>query len=199
MVTERETESELTPEPERAENAVSDQVWLDRSLVAATAFLEWLSRPRVRLTVTGVVLLTTGGLVVTSSVWTLPLVIAGVLMVVIAWIGRRVDGRVAVQWGEAGTELEFRARIKAPEPVRAAQASSSARELARAVERESDGQEIIEGEAHTVEIDLAELKALISAAELTEAGTAPTDAAARATRNLRVAHGGGARSSDAAR
>jgi hypothetical protein len=175
--------------------------WREHLAGAGISFLGWLSRPRVRLTVTGVILLLVGGLFVTNSVWTLPLVIAGVLMVVVAWIGGRLDGRFAVQWGEAGTQLEFRASIKAAEPPRAAlpqTSSSPSRALVHALEREPRDAEIIEGEAHTVEIDVAELKALIAAAELTEAEPAHTEAAARATRNLRVAHGG-ARSSDTSR
>src|SRR5258707_725998 len=45
-----------------------------------------LKRPRVRLAAVGVLVLA-AGLVVTSSVWTLPLVIVGGVMVLIAWIG----------------------------------------------------------------------------------------------------------------
>ena len=172
---------------------------LDHLWMAATRFFDWLSRPRVRLTVTGVVLLLVGGLLVTSSVWTLPLVIAGVLMVVIAWIGGRLDGRFAVEWGGAGTQLEFRARIKAAEPVPAVllERASTEDEASRARVPAPDDAEVIEGEAHTVEIDVGELKALIAAAEATEAEIARSDATVHVTRSLRVAHGGG-RASDAA-
>ena len=74
-------------------------------------------RPRVRLTLTGAVLLLVGLLIATNTVWTLPLVIVGALMVAVAWIGHRLEGRFAVEWGEAGTQLAFNATIKAPQPT----------------------------------------------------------------------------------
>jgi hypothetical protein len=146
---------------------------------------EWLSRPRVRLTITGVILLLSGGLLVNSSVWTLPLVIVGALMVVIAWIGPRLDGRFAVEWGETGTQLEFRARIRAAEPAQPALAktSSNRNQLVRSPEPESEPEpeqaQIIDGEAHTVEIEVAELEALIAAVESKKAETAQADASRR--------------------
>jgi hypothetical protein len=157
-----------------------------------TLFYEWLSRPSVRLTVTGVTLLLIGGLMMANSVWTLPLVIVGAVMVAIAWIGRRLDGRFAVEWGTTGTQLEFRAKITAPQRAQPTPTltSSSSQALVRAPQLESDDPEVLDGEAHTVEIDVAELKALIAAAETAEAETAPADIAPEAattTRNLRVA------------
>jgi hypothetical protein len=119
----------------------------------------------------GVSLLLIGGLVMASSVWTLPFVVVGALMVVVAWVGRRLDGRFAIEWGEAGTQLEFRARIRAPEPAAAlpARASSATNPLPRAGEPERD--EVIDGQAHTVEIEVAELEALIAAVETRKART----------------------------
>jgi hypothetical protein len=149
----------------------------------------------VRLTVTGVILLVVGGLLVTSSVWTLPLVIAGALMVVVAWVGGRLDGRFAIEWGEAGTQVEFRAEIKPAQSARPALARDG---VARALAEEPEDADVVDGEAHTVEIEVAELRALIAAAETAETATPEADAAARATRNLRVANGGG-RASEPAR
>ena len=119
----------------------------------------------MRLCVVGLVLLLLGALVFTSSMWTLPLIIVGAVMVLIAWIGSRLDGRFAVEWGEAGTQLELRAQIKAPKPERPA----LARTVPVASGFEPEDAEVVEGEAHTVEIDVAELKALIAAAETAEA------------------------------
>ncbi len=166
--------------------------WPDELRATAALFYAWLSRPRVRLTVTGVILLLIGGLLTTNSVWTLPLVIAGALMVMVAWIGGRLDGRLAVQWGAAGTQLEFRTQIKAAQPTRAAATltSSSPHTTTRTPEPEPTDAEIIEGEAHTVEIDVAELRALIAAVQTTEAAMAHAQASGQATRNLRVAYGG---------
>jgi hypothetical protein len=172
--------------------------WPERLLTAWQWFYEWLSRPRVRLTVTGVILLLIGGLVMASSVWTLPLVIVGALMVVIAWIGSRLDGRFAVEWGEAGTQLEFRAMIRSAQPALPALPRTSVSSRTPARPPESAHPQVIDGEAHTVEIDVAELEALIAAVETTKTESAPDDAPGPATHTFRVARGGG-RSSDARR
>ena len=132
-----------------------------------------VGRPRTRLAVIGVLLLVVAVLGIVSSVWTLPLVIIGAVMVLVAWIGARLDGRFAVEWGETGTQLEFRAQIKAPPPARAALAPAPTPAAAAAVRVPTLAQlndpDVIEGEGHTVEIDVAELKALIASAEAREA------------------------------
>jgi hypothetical protein len=136
----------------------------------------WAGRPRVRLSLTGVLLLLIGAVLVTNSVWTLPVVVAGALMVVVAWMGHRLDGRFTIEWGESGTELAFRATIKAAEPSheRPAAALTAAHGRAPADEpRDAGSADIIEGEAHTVEIDVADLRALIAAAEVAESASQP--------------------------
>jgi hypothetical protein len=132
---------------------------------------EELRHPRIRLAVIGVALLLIGAFGLISSVWTLPLVIVGALMVLIAWIGSRLDGRFAVEWGETGTQLEFRARIKAPPIVEpsalpAAPAAAATPGLWLPRQAAPEDPNVVEGSAHTVEIDVSELKALIAAAEV---------------------------------
>jgi hypothetical protein len=137
----------------------------------------WLMRPRVRLTLTGVLLLLVGGMIAPNTVWTLPLVIVGALMVAVAWIGHRLEGRFAVEWGEGGTQLAFNTTIKAPQPAADAPAlgaASQRRPTPTELTRTLD--DVIEGEAHTVEINVRELKALIAAAEAAEAGESPAAA-----------------------
>jgi hypothetical protein len=166
--------------------------WPDWLTAAGSAFCAWLMRPRVRLTLIGALLLLVGGVFAPNTVWTLPVVIVGALMVAVAWIGRRLEGRFAVEWGAAGTQLAFRASIKAAQlasdmPALAAGASEQAAGPVRvdpaALGRASDG--VIEGEAHTVEINVGELKALIAAAETAEAG-APRAADVRDIRIRRL-------------
>lgn len=143
--------------------------WPGRLRAAAYwAYGVWC-RPRVRLVLIGAVLLLLGGFVLTSSVWTLPLLIIGIAMILIAWIGSRLDGRFAVEWGETGTQLEFRAKIKAaqlPPPARSLSAGSAPVEAER--DEDPPDAEVIEGKADTIEIDVDELKALIAAAEAEE-------------------------------
>ncbi|HEX3690391.1 MAG TPA: hypothetical protein VHV28_11855 [Solirubrobacteraceae bacterium] len=147
--------------------------WTEWLTSTVSSLYTWLMRPRVRLTVTGALLLLVGAVIATNTVWTLPLVIVGALMVAVAWIGHRLEGRFAVEWGEAGTQLAFKATIKAPQPTTetpALAASSAAGPTPTgpaALARSSD--DVIEGEAHTVEINVTELKALIAVAEAAEA------------------------------
>jgi hypothetical protein len=152
-------------------------VWPAISATGAS-FHAWLLRPRVRLTVTGVMLLLVGGLIATNSVWTLPLVIVGALMVAVAWIGHRLEGRFAVEWGETGTRLAFDATIKAPRPTADAVPGSPP-------QLSGSAPEVIEGEAHTVEINVSELKALIAAAEAAEAAD-PTGTPDGSVRDIRI-------------
>jgi hypothetical protein len=165
------------PAPQPAQPTAPRTPWHER----VRPFGRWAARhlgtPRTRLAVVGVILLLVGILWITNSVWTLPLIVVGIVMVVIAWMGSRLDGRFAVEWGEAGTQVEFRAQIKAPpaaahgvqlHPLPSASAPAPARP-------QIDDGTVIEGEGHTVEIDVAELKTLIRAAEARES-TAPGEA-----------------------
>jgi hypothetical protein len=149
---------------------IDGALWSARLATGARASYEWVTLPRVRLWLVGLALLFVGGIVMTNSVWTLPLVIAGALMVITAWVGHRLDGRVALQWGEAGAQLDLRATVRAAGPASRQPASASAAVAASAsagvpVPVPAPAAAVIEGEAHTVEIDVAELKALIAAAE----------------------------------
>jgi len=167
-----------SPAPEASpERHSSDVPAWQRRLSAVTGWAgRQLGRPRTRLAVIGVVLLVVAVLGIVSSVWTLPLVIVGAVMVLVAWIGARLDGRFAIEWGETGTQLEFRAQIKAPPRARPAIALSPAGPPAVRVPTiaQFSDPEVIEGEGHTVEIDVAELKALIASAEAREARGATT-------------------------
>jgi hypothetical protein len=143
--------------------ASSRRPWPDHIGVAMGRMGTALSRPPVRLAATGVVLLLIAILLVPSSVWTLPLAIVGALMVLIAWIGSRLRGHVRVEWGETGARVDFHAEVAAARHRSAVPAAQRRPVIAAVPERDDDN--VIEGEAHTVEIDLGELKALIAAAE----------------------------------
>lgn len=172
-----------------------EQPWPERLSTVALAAARWLSRPRVRLTVIGVALLVIGGLVIANSVWTLPVVVVGAVMVVVAWVGHRLEGRLTLEWGEGGTELAFRATVKPAELREAAVAPQKAAAAVPAKAKAEAGlprgrEEVIEGEAHTVEIDVADLKALIAAAESQDTGAAPAAAAPADIRIRRAAQSG---------
>jgi hypothetical protein len=149
--------------------------WHRRIADFATWLGGYLRSPRTRLGVVGVILLLVGVLWITNSAWTLPLIVIGIVMVIIAWVGSRLDGRFAVEWGSGGTQLDFRAQIKAPPPVAPKIRLSpppppaQAQPLRRPSLAQLENSDVIEGEGHTVEIDVAELKTLIRAAEAKEA------------------------------
>lgn len=156
---------------EAAADTPSPPAWAHWVTTTGSSLYAWLMRPRVRLAVTGALLLLVG-LIATNTVWTLPLVIVGALMVAVAWVGRRLEGRFALEWGEGGTQLAFRATIKPAQPTTDAPAlpatSQAGSTPVRRVEISRGSDDVIEGEAHTVEINVGELKALIAAAEAAE-------------------------------
>jgi hypothetical protein len=173
------------PETAASQPAVAKHVaWQARLSSLVGRLGDHLRSPRTRLCVIGVILLLAGVLWITSSVWTLPLIVVGIVMIVIAWVGSRLDGRFAVEWGKGGTQLEFRAQIKPPAPVAhpvrlspipSAVPSAQRSQLRTQARSELDNGDVIEGEGHTVEIDVAELKTLIRAAEAREAAKAAKD------------------------
>jgi CBS-domain-containing membrane protein len=125
----------------------------------------------VRCAIVGGLLAVAGATVLSHSAWTLPVAIVGLLMVIVAWIGRRLEGRFAIEWSDAGAGFEMHARVKAPAPMPARRAALA----------EATLEPPIEGEAHTVEIDTHELKALIEAAERGPANGARFGAGTHAT------------------
>jgi hypothetical protein len=137
-----------------------------------------LLRPRVRVALVGVAAILAAWWFVDGSLGTI-LTIAGIVALAVAWLGSRMEGRFAVEWGASGTRVEFDAGLTpAPDPVAAAPAKPAlnpARASAPAPKPLSAvpppppaAATVIEGEAQTVEIDVAELKALIAAAEQAE-------------------------------
>lgn len=141
----------------------SRRPWLDHIGTAMSRVGTALARPPVRLAATGILLLLVAIVLVPSSVWTLPLVIVGALMVLVAWIGSRLRGHALVEWGEAGARVDFHAQVASPRHRQASPPAQPRPFIAAVPERDESG--VIDGEAHTVEIDLGELKALIAAAE----------------------------------
>ncbi len=127
----------------------------------------------------GIMLIVIGAFFIEHSVWTFPIVIVGILMVMVAWVGSRLEGRFAVEWSAAGAGFEMRARFKSagtalahaplPAPPRTMGTTTitTTRPATETEIQDADlvENETIEGEAHTVEIDAEELRALVKAAE----------------------------------
>ena len=180
---------EQTPTASAAPTARPD--WLQETVNAGRAASHWLAQPRQRTALVGIGLLLIGAVIAAGSVWTLPLVIVGVAMIVVAWIGRRLGGHVGVTWGEHGAEIAVRARIQPAAaldtPARPAIANEASVPEAPVPEARPEPEDVIEGEAHTVEIDVEELRALIAAAEAADRPQTPTIHALGARRPRRAA------------
>jgi hypothetical protein len=143
-----------------------------------------LSRPRAKTLIIGAALILVGAIIVTHSAWTLPLVLVGIIMVIVAWMGSRFEGRLVVEWSEAGAGFELRARVKpasvtgaplalsaphrggagAATSIATDAAAASALDAAKATVEAVEAVETIEGTAHTEEIDAIELRRLVDVA-----------------------------------
>ena len=152
----------MSPEPPKS---TASSPWPARAEASAKLVQEWVTRPRVTLCIVGTVLVL-GGLLFTNSVWTMPLMILGAVMVLVAWIGHRLEGRFAVEWGKTGTELRVPSDGQAgPAGAGVVAASATGPQPRVAAAAPESEEQVIEGEAHTVEVDVGELKALIAAVE----------------------------------
>ncbi len=125
-------------------------------------------RPRARTLIVGVVLILVAVLFVAHSFWTAPLVIVGIVMILVAWVGSRLEGRFAIEWSELGTGFEMHARFKSmnatPNELTAAPTPAPAPDHLGHASHDDDD-DVIEGEAHTMEIPAEELRALVAALE----------------------------------
>lgn len=154
---ERADQTKAPPQPARGPSP-----WPARGAAAARGTQRAFARPRVQLTVLGSALLLLAAFVVTGSAWTAPLAVAGILALVVAWFGSRLDGRLMLEWGESGVTFELKTDINAPERPRQRVESLA---IPRRLDAVSGDAIVVEGTGATVEIDIAELKALIALAE----------------------------------
>jgi hypothetical protein len=170
MTTETEVKQEENPSadsvvPERTSDVGMKLLHLAERV--ARWFGSQLCRSRVRTFVVGAVLIVVAALFVGHSFWTAPLVIIGVLMIIVAWVGSRLEGRFAIEWSELGTGFEMHARFRSssarPEQINPVEAPAPGAKLGQG-DGEADD-DVIDGEAHTMEIPVEELRALVAAIE----------------------------------
>jgi hypothetical protein len=140
--------------------------------------------------VVGIALIVFGAFLINHSVWTFPLVIIGAIMIIVAWVGTRLEGRFGIEWSDGGAGFEMRARFRpalelqvraphlpaapAPFPATTMPSTSTSTDTQPREDPAVDA-EVIEGEAHTIEIDVEELRALVAAAERATTSTATTN------------------------
>jgi hypothetical protein len=156
---------ETTPAPRSHERTLALLNALER---LAKWVVTSLMRPKVRLVAVGTILIVIGVFFIDHSVWTFPLVVVGVVMIMVAWVGSRLEGRFGIEWNEDGAGFEMQARFKARAhalPAPAVSSSHAGPPAATNFSATGVDDTVIEGEAHTIEIDVEELRALVEAAE----------------------------------
>lgn len=104
-----------------------------------------------------------------GSALSVPLFVIGALMLATGALGPRLHGSLAIEWGADGTEIQLSTRIDAPDArlrrrpeMDAAQAEEPGAVLGETAAGTSEPK-VIEGRADTIEVDVAELAALLDA------------------------------------
>lgn len=136
---------------------------------ARRALTELGDRRGLRIVILGAVLVLIALFAGMDSALTIPILIVGGLMIAIGSLGPRLSGRFAIEFGASGTVIEMRTEVTPPGTV----ASEHNRRLplpatveqAEAQADEPQDAEVIEGTGETIEIDVAELEALVEAAQ----------------------------------
>lgn len=131
-----------------------DTARLERILSAA--WRELCERRGLRAALVGVVLLLFALYLGGGSALTVPLLIIGAILIAAGLLGPRLSGRLVVEWGPRGTTIDFHTDV-------AAAPSAEARPLP-ALERPAGPPQVIEGRGETIEIEVAQLEALMAGA-----------------------------------
>jgi hypothetical protein len=118
------------------------------------AWRELNARRGLRVGLLGALLVVLGAYLGGGSALTVPLMVVGLALIFLGALGPRLSGRLHVEWGADGASIDLRTQVAAP-------GTHSPPELAAAPAAEP---KVIESTGETVEIELAELNALVDAA-----------------------------------
>jgi hypothetical protein len=145
-----------------------DTARLERILSAA--WRELCGRRGLRAALVGLVLLLFALYLGGGSALTVPLLIVGAILIAAGLLGPRLSGRLVVEWGPRGTTIDFHTDVAAaphPEPV-AQPAVAAIAEGPAAPPQVAEGPagppQVIEGRGETIEIEVAQLEALMAGA-----------------------------------
>ena len=120
----------------------------------AHAWRELNARRGLRVGLLGAFLVILGAYLGGGSALTAPLLVAGLVLIFLGALGPRLSGRLHVEWGAHGASIDLRTEVAAP-------GVHPRPELPAAAPAEP---KVIESSGETVEIELAELQALVDAA-----------------------------------
>ena len=126
--------------------------------ILAAAWRELRDRRGLRLTLAGLALLVLAVYLGGGSALTVPLFIVGGMLIAGGLLGPRLSGRLVVEWGPQGTTIDFHTDVASAPQVEAAPPP------APALERPAGPPQVLEGRGETIEIEVAQLEALMTSA-----------------------------------
>jgi hypothetical protein len=138
--------------------------------VLSAAWRELHARRGLRVTLAGIALLLFGLYLGGGSALTVPLIVIGGVLVLAGVLGPRLSGRLIVEWGPAGTTIDFHTDVAAPsqaEPVTQPAVAAIAQGGAappQVAAGPAGPPQVIEGRGETIEIEVAQLEALMAGA-----------------------------------
>ncbi len=112
------------------------------------------TRRGLRAALLGAFLVVLGAYLGGGSALTVPLFVVGLVLIFLGALGPRLSGRLHVEWGADGAKLDLHTEVAAPGAAARAELSAGATKEPK----------VIESTGETVEIELAELQALVEAA-----------------------------------
>jgi len=124
--------------------------------ILSSAWRELCERRGVRTALVGLVLLLFAVYLGGGSALTVPLLIIGAILAAAGLFGPRLSGRLVVEWGPHGTTIDFHTDVAAPPMAEARRPA--------AVARPDGPPQVIEGRGETIEIEVAQLEALMAGA-----------------------------------
>ena len=105
-----------------------------------------------------------------GSALTVPLVVLGVVLLLVGILGRRLRGRVALEWGPSGASFDFTAAIAPPGRTVVPDAPSQATTMLTAPPAEElEDADVVESTGETIEFDVSALRALLAAHDAADA------------------------------
>lgn len=114
----------------------------------------------MRCTVFGVALVVLGGALGLSSALSVAMLVAGVLMLIVALIGPRLQGRFAIEFGPNGASIEIQTHMAPPGRIRVAGALAPWKPADDPSSTVVLPNKLIESAGETIEVDAEQLKTL---------------------------------------
>jgi hypothetical protein len=127
--------------------------------IIAAGWRELRERRALRVTLAGIALVVFALYLGGGSALTVPLLVIGGVLVLAGLLGPRLSGRLVVEWGPQGTTIDFHTDVASAPPAEVTAAPAPA-----AIDRPAAAPMVIEARGETIEIEVAQLEALVAGA-----------------------------------